>query len=70
MDARCRNHLWFRVTAEGLIEVKCRYCAAELSRQYGGKMVVFHYYDGSGRLVRTDSFRDAEALIQNRREVI
>ena len=65
MDARSRNHLWFRVTAEGLIEVKCRYCAVELSKKHDCKMVVFHYFDGSGRLVRTDSFRDAEALIQN-----
>jgi len=65
VDVRCESgHLWFRMTEEGLIEIRCRYCAGELSRLKGYKMVVFHYFDGSGRQVRTVSFRDAEALVR------
>ena len=63
-EFRCEGgRLWFMVNSQGLIEVKCRHCAARMSKELGYKVVVFHYFDINGGLVATKTFRDAAVLL-------
>ena len=64
-EVRCDGgRLWFMLNSQGLIEVKCRYCAAVLSKKEGFRLVVFHYWNAqTGDLVATRQFRDARDLV-------
>ncbi len=65
-EFRCesgRRH--FGINKQGLIEVKCRYCARRMRRQMGYRVVVFHHYDPRKREpVATVVFKDATELLK------
>jgi len=63
-EFRCEGgRLWFMVNSQGLIEVKCRHCAARMSKDLGYRVVVLHYFDITSGLVATKTFRDAADLL-------
>lgn len=64
-EFRCEGgHLWFMTNTQGLVEVKCRYCAKRKSRELGYRVVVFHYFDVQrGTQVATKIYRDARDLV-------
>ena len=57
-EVRCEGgRLHFMVNAQGLVEVRCRHCAAKLSKELGYRVVVFHYFDiDQGRRVATKMY--------------
>ena len=64
-ELRCpSNHLWGKITPEGLLEIKCRYCSK-------GGTVVFHYFDVlTAKLVKTSEFQDPKRFVTERRTPI
>lgn len=65
-EFRCesgRRH--FGINKQGLIEVRCRYCARRLRKREGFRVVVFHYYDPLKReQMATVVFKDATELLK------
>jgi len=63
-EFRCEGgRLWFMVNSQGLIEVKCRHCAARMSKELGYKVVMYHYFDMNSGLVESRTYKDATILL-------
>jgi len=61
-EVRCQGgRLHFMVNEQGLVEVRCRHCAARVSKELGYRVVVFHYFDiQRGKRVATKTYPVAD----------